>query len=77
MLEEVQKVTQDLAVADRLARLTAKALEVWVAEADALQFLSTPHVMLNNQSPQEAALTEQGAQRVEMILNNIMYSLPY
>lgn len=61
---------------ERLARVYATALDVWDDKADARQFLSTPHAMLNHKTPMDAAFTELGARQVEAILWNIKYGLP-
>lgn len=61
---------------ERLARITAHALSVWGDEQDARQFLTTPHPLLGERTPVEAAVTDLGARQVEQILAAIEFGLP-
>lgn len=61
---------------ERLARVYATALDVWDDEDDTRAFLFTPHPMLNQRRPIDAAMTELGARQVEDILWNLRYGLP-
>lgn len=62
---------------ERLARVTAMALEAWNGEEEAArEWLRTPHKELGDVAPIQAALTELGARRVEKILTAIIYGLP-
>jgi putative toxin-antitoxin system antitoxin component (TIGR02293 family) len=67
--EESEKV-------ERLARVIATAEEAWDSEADARQFLTSPHPLLGNRSPIEVAQTELGARQVEELLWQIVHGLP-
>ena len=61
---------------ERLARIFATALYVWDDEADAREFLNTPHSLLEERSPLDVAMTELGARRVEELLWQLFYGLP-
>ena len=61
---------------ERLARVFATALHVWDDEADAREFLNTPHPLLGERSPLDVAMTELGARRVEELLWQLFYGLP-
>jgi len=61
---------------ERLARITALAQEVWGDEADARDFMTTPHPMLEGKTPAEMTLTDLGAREVEHILRAIAFGLP-
>ena len=61
---------------ERLARIFATALYVWDDEADAREFLNTPHPLLGERSPLDVAMTELGARRVEELLWQLFYGLP-
>ena len=67
--EESEKV-------ERLARVIATAEEAWDAEADARQFLTSPHPLLGNRRPIEVAQSELGARQVEELLWQIVHGLP-
>lgn len=62
--------------AERLARVFATAQHVWDAEADAREFLHTPHPLLDGEAPLDVAMTELGARRVEKLLWDLYYGLP-
>lgn len=61
---------------ERLARVFATALHVWDDEADAREFLNTPHSLLGERLPLDVAMTELGARRVEELLWQLFYGLP-
>ncbi|HEX2080914.1 MAG TPA: antitoxin Xre/MbcA/ParS toxin-binding domain-containing protein [Longimicrobium sp.] len=49
---------------------------VWENGEDAEEFLSTPHPLLDDQTPLAAAQTPEGAERVRKILLALEYGLP-
>jgi putative toxin-antitoxin system antitoxin component (TIGR02293 family) len=49
---------------------------VWDDEADAREFLNTPHPLLDERAPLDVAMTELGARRVEELLWQLFYGLP-
>jgi putative toxin-antitoxin system antitoxin component (TIGR02293 family) len=62
---------------ERLARVVAMAIETWDGnQADAREWLWTPHPELDNRPPVLVAMTELGARRVEQVLAGITYGLP-
>lgn len=62
---------------ERLARVTAMAIETWNGDEEAIrEWLRAPHKELGGIAPIQAALTELGARRVERILTTIFYGLP-
>lgn len=63
-------------LAQRRARLRALAELVFESRTDAMDFLKSPHPLLDGQSPEHVARTVAGAHRVEEILNRLEYSLP-
>lgn len=58
---------------ERLARTYAFALEVWVEEEDAREFMTKKHPMLDDRTPFEACMTELGARQVEQILGRLLF----
>jgi putative toxin-antitoxin system antitoxin component (TIGR02293 family) len=58
---------------ERLARIYAFALEVWGLEADAREFMSKKHPMLDDRTPFAACMTELGARQVEQILGRLLF----
>lgn len=60
---------------ERSGRVVAIANYVWDSEADAQNFLSTPHPLLGNRTPHDVLITEQGARRVEKLLWKIYYGI--
>jgi len=60
---------------ERIARLIVHATRALGAEAEAREFMTTPHAMLDGRSPFEEAKTDLGARRVERILNGLEYGL--
>jgi len=61
---------------ERLARVLAAAEYVWDDREQAREWMSKSHRELNNQSPLEAACTELGARRVELVLDKLFFGLP-
>ena len=61
---------------ERLARITALAQFVWGDDADAREFMTTPHAMLDGNTPAEMALTDLGGRQVEGILASLTFGLP-
>ena len=60
----------------RLAALRVLAECVLGSPADAEQFLTTPHALLDQQRPIALAATEAGARRVDTLRWRLEYSLP-
>ncbi len=58
---------------ERLARIYGFALGVWESEADAREFMSKSHPMLDDRTPFEACMTELGARQVEQILGRLLF----
>lgn len=52
------------------------AVRVWENAEDAEEFLTTPHGLLDGQTPLAASRTEEGAKRVREILLALEYGLP-
>lgn len=52
------------------------AEHVWDSEADADAFLNSPHTLLNGERPIDVAVTEEGANLVEAILQSLQWGLP-
>ena len=62
---------------ERVARVTAAALETWRPDTESAQrFLGTPHPLLDDRTPLEAALTDLGARQVEDLLYAARAGLP-
>lgn len=62
---------------ERVARVTALALEAWAPEDESAQaFLNRPHPILDGRTPLQAALTELGARQVEELLFAARAGLP-
>jgi putative toxin-antitoxin system antitoxin component (TIGR02293 family) len=61
---------------ERLARITALAQDVWENAADARAFMTTPHPMLEGDTPAEHTVTDLGAREVEDILRALTFGLP-
>jgi putative toxin-antitoxin system antitoxin component (TIGR02293 family) len=69
--------TLESAKIERLARVVAMAIKTWDGnQADAREWLWTPHPELDNRPPVLVAMTELGARRVEQVLAGITYGLP-
>jgi putative toxin-antitoxin system antitoxin component (TIGR02293 family) len=62
--------------AERLARVFATTEYVWDSEADAREFLNTPHPLLDGRTPLDVSMTELGARRVEELLWKLFYGIP-
>jgi len=60
---------------ERIARLIVHATRALGTEAEAREFMMTPHPMLDGRSPFEEAKTDLGARRVEDILHGLQYGL--
>ena len=52
------------------------AISVWENPQDAEEFLTTPHALLDGETPWEVARTARGAERVREILLALEYGLP-
>jgi DNA-binding transcriptional MerR regulator len=52
------------------------AIRVWESAEDAEEFLTTPHGLLDGQTPLAASRTDEGAKRVREILLALEYGLP-
>ena len=72
----VRLTTEESERTERLARVIAAAEYVWDDRDDARTWLNTSHPELDNASPLETAMTELGARRVEMLLDQIFYGIP-
>ena len=60
---------------ERLARVIATAEYVWDDAVEARRYLTTPHALLDGQTPVEVSLSELGARRVEELLWKLYYGL--
>ncbi len=60
---------------ERIARIFVHARRALGTEAEAREFMTTPHPELDGRSPIEAAKTDLGARRAEQILNALEYGL--
>jgi putative toxin-antitoxin system antitoxin component (TIGR02293 family) len=60
---------------ERVARLFVHARRALGTEAEAREFMTTPHPELDRRSPFEAAKTDLGTRRAEQILNALEYGL--
>lgn len=60
----------------RVARVVARAIEVWGDEESAASFLTSPHPLLAGASPMDRARSEIGARQVEQILIKLDLGLP-
>ena len=56
-------------------RIVTLAAYIWDDDTDARDFLNTPHPLLGDQTPADAAATEAGAHQVEKILWSLYYGL--
>lgn len=59
-----------------LREIRELAERVWENRSDANEFLSTPHVLLDGETPASVARTRPGAERVRRILLALEYGLP-
>ncbi len=60
---------------ERIARLFVHARRALGTEAEAREFITTPHPELDGRSPIDAAKTDLGTRRAEQILNALEYGL--
>ena len=60
---------------ERLARVVALAVDAFGDEDDARLFLETPHPLLEDRTPLDAARSELGARRVEEVLGRMQYGI--
>jgi putative toxin-antitoxin system antitoxin component (TIGR02293 family) len=60
---------------ERVARLSVHARRTLGTEAEAREFMTTPHPELDGRSPINAAKTDLGTRRVEQLLNALEYGL--
>ncbi|HEX8390862.1 MAG TPA: antitoxin Xre/MbcA/ParS toxin-binding domain-containing protein [Longimicrobium sp.] len=65
--------SRTLSAADEIRRM---ALDTWENAHDAEEFLTTPHPLLDGQTPLDVCGTDSGAQRVREILIALEYGLP-
>jgi putative toxin-antitoxin system antitoxin component (TIGR02293 family) len=60
---------------ERIARLFVHARRALGSEAEAREFMTTPHPQLDGRTPIEAAKTDLATRRAEQILNALEYGL--
>jgi putative toxin-antitoxin system antitoxin component (TIGR02293 family) len=60
---------------ERVARLFVHARRALGTEAEAREFMTTPHPELDRRTPIEAARTDLGTRRTEQVLNALEYGL--
>ncbi len=72
---ETQLSPQESERTERIARLFVHARRALGTEAEAREFMTTPHPQLDERSPVDAARTDLGARRTEQILNALEYGL--
>ena len=70
-----QLSTQESERTERVARLSVHASRAFGTEAEAREFMVSPHPMLDGRSPVVAAMTDLGARRAEHILDALEYGL--
>lgn len=58
------------------ARVYSLAQKVWDSDEDAHAFMNQPHSLLDGAVPLALAGTEEGAARVERILQNLRWGMP-
>jgi putative toxin-antitoxin system antitoxin component (TIGR02293 family) len=61
---------------ERLSGIHELAVYVWDSQDDALEFLNTPHLMLNGRTPLDVSATEAGARSVQELLLRIYFGIP-
>jgi putative toxin-antitoxin system antitoxin component (TIGR02293 family) len=61
---------------ERLARIAALAQDIWDNEADAREFMTTPHPLLAGKTPADMTVTDLGARKIEDILRSLAFGLP-
>ena len=67
--------TEESERTERIARLFVHARRALGTEAEACEFMTTPHPELDGRTPFDAAKTDLGARRAESILNALEYGL--
>ena len=72
---EEQLSPQESERTERVARLFVHARRALGTEAEAREFMTTPHPQLEKRSPIDVARTDLGARRTEQILNALEYGL--
>lgn len=72
---EEQLSPQESERTERVARLFVHARRALGTEAEAREFMTTPHPQLERRSPIDVARTDLGARRTEQILNALEYGL--
>ncbi|WP_158258585.1 antitoxin Xre/MbcA/ParS toxin-binding domain-containing protein [Rhodopila globiformis] len=72
---EKQLSPQESERTERVARLFVHARRALGSEAEAREFMTTPHPQLEGRSPLDAARTDLGTRRTEQILNALEYGL--
>ncbi len=60
---------------ERVARLFVHARRALGTEAEAREFMTTPHPLLDGRSPMDTAKSDLGTRRAEQILNALEYGL--
>jgi putative toxin-antitoxin system antitoxin component (TIGR02293 family) len=73
--EDIKLSPQGRERAENVARLFARARRALGTAAEARAFMTTPHPLLDERSPVDAALTDLGARRTAQILNALEYGL--
>jgi DNA-binding protein HU-beta len=59
-----------------VTEIRSLAEHVWENRADAEQFMTSPHAMLEGKTPEQAAASPAGAERVREILMRLEYGIP-
>jgi len=72
---ETKLTPQESERTERIARLFVHARRALGTEAEAREFMTTPHPELDGRTPVEAARTDLGTRRTEQILNALEYGL--
>jgi putative toxin-antitoxin system antitoxin component (TIGR02293 family) len=72
---EIQLSPQESERTERVARLAAHARRALGTEAEAREFMTTPHPELDGRSPIVASKTDFGTRRTEQLLNALEYRL--
>jgi putative toxin-antitoxin system antitoxin component (TIGR02293 family) len=72
---ETQLSPQESERTERVARLSVHARRALGTEAEARDFMTTPHPELDGRSPIDAAKSDLGTRRTEQLLNALEYGL--
>jgi putative toxin-antitoxin system antitoxin component (TIGR02293 family) len=72
---ETQLSPQESERTERVARLSVHARRALGTEAEAREFMTTPHPELDGRSPIDAAKSDLGTRRTEQLLNALEYGL--